>query len=148
MSTAFSAAPGGEIAEVAVPAQVAEHGCDRAAVLVKLDDAGIDVGGPGYRRGVAQVGRHLADDPDDGSLAGRFTGGGLGHSQAHSGQHGRMPGAEVLGRVIASRDLPQIVVDVGRGDVVPALAASVGQQPVPATAAPSTLSLVRPGVPR
>src|ERR1700691_4322043 len=114
---------------MAVLPQLAERGSDRAAVLVQVDDAGIYVGGPGYRRGVAQVGGDLGHDAGDGALAGGVAAvGALRHGQAYRGQHGRVPGAEVLGRVISSGYLPEVVVDVRRRDVVPAPAGPVHQQ--------------------
>ncbi len=65
---------------------------------------------------------------------------GPGHGQPHRGQHGGVPGAEVLGRVVPVRHLAQVVVDVGRADVVPALPAAEGQQFV-LGAAPAALEL-------
>jgi hypothetical protein len=111
---------GGKVAEVAVLPQLAERGSDRAAVLVQVDDAGVYVGGPGYRGSVTQVGGNLLDNAGDGALAGGVAPvGALRHGQAYRGQHGRVPGAEVLGRVVGSVMLglvplltPQIVVEV------------------------------------
>ena len=78
--------PGGEIAEVAVLAQLAERGGDRAAFLVLFDDARVDVGSPGHGRGIAQIVGYLPDDPGDSALAAGFTpGGGFRHGQAHGG---------------------------------------------------------------
>src|SRR6185437_5220685 len=129
--------PGGEIAEVAVLAQLAERGSDRAAFLVPFDDARVDIGSPGHGRGIAQIAGHLPDDPGDGALAAGFTPGrGLRHGQAHGGQDGRMPGAEVLGGVVAAGYLAEVIVDVRRGDVVPARPAPVDEQLVPAVPAP------------
>src|SRR5690349_10596085 len=129
--------PGGEIAEVAVLAQLAERGGDRAAFLVPFDDARVDIGSPGHGRGIAQIVGYLPDDPGDGALAAGFTSGsGFRHGQAHGGQDGRMPGAEVLGGVVASGYLAEVVVDVRRGDVVPARPAPVDEQLVPAVPAP------------
>src|ERR1700691_1521110 len=122
---------------MAVLPQLAERGSDRAAVLVQVDDAGIYVGGPGYRRGVAQVGGDLGHDAGDGALAGGVAAvGALRHGQAYRGQHGRVPGAEVLGRVISSGYLPEGVADVRRRDVVPAPTGRVHQHLVPAAAPP------------
>src|SRR5579875_558886 len=53
---------GGELPELAGRAQLAEDGLDRLAALVHLDDAGVDVRGPGDSRRVAQVVGHLTDD--------------------------------------------------------------------------------------
>ena len=41
----------------------------RVAFLVPRDDPGVDVGGAGHGRGVAEVAGHLLDDPGDGALA-------------------------------------------------------------------------------
>src|ERR1700745_2798869 len=102
--------PGGEIAEVAVLAQLAERGSDRAAFLVPLDDARVAIGSPGHGRGIARTAGHLPDDPGDGALAASFTPGrGFRHGQAHGGQDGRMPGAEVLGGVLAPGYLAEVI---------------------------------------
>jgi hypothetical protein len=58
--------------------------------------------------------------PGDGALAsGRRLGGADRDGQAHGGEHGRVPGAEVLGGVVVSGDLAQVVVDVPGRDVMP-----------------------------
>src|SRR6185437_11581377 len=129
-------AAGRQVAEVRVLAEVAHYRGDRAAVLVEGDDPGVDVGGAGDRRGVAQVVRHLADHPGDGALAGGLALGPHGHGQAHRRQHGRVPGAEVLGGERAARYLTDVVVDVRGGDVVPARPAAVLQQLFSAVPAP------------
>src|SRR6266536_2162107 len=55
--------------KMAVLSQLAERGSDRAAVLVQADDAGVYVGGPGHRGGVAQVGGDVLADDDQPYLA-------------------------------------------------------------------------------
>ena len=61
-------------------------------------------------------------------------GGGLGHGQTHGSQDGRMPGAEILCRVITLGYVPQVIVDVRRRGIMPARPGPVGQQLIPASA--------------
>src|ERR1700678_3955661 len=107
------------------------------AAAVGVNDARIDVGGPGHRGGVAQVVGHLPDDTGDGALAGAVAGRGApGDGQADRGQYGPVPGTEVLNRVVATGDLPEILIQVRPRDVVPAGPGPVHQQLVSAALAP------------
>jgi hypothetical protein len=78
----------------------------------------------------AAFGGHLLHHAGDSTLSGgRGRSGGLRYRQAHRSQNGGVPGTEVLhGEVGAAGHLAQVVVEVGRGDVVPAAAVAVGQE--------------------
>jgi hypothetical protein len=76
----------------------------------------------------------MADSCDRPTPRGRGNGA-LRHGQAHGGEDGGVPGAEVLGGELAAGHLAQVVVDVAGGDIMPAPTAPVGEQPVAAAAA-------------
>jgi hypothetical protein len=124
-----------QVPERAFPSQPGQRGRDRSALLIPADDPGIDIRGPRHRRGVTQVAGHLLADPGDRPSPRGRGDGALGHGQADRGQDGGVPGAEVLGGELAAGHFAQVVVDVGGGDIVPAPAAPVGEQPVAAAAA-------------
>src|SRR6185437_3580136 len=120
-----------------VPAKITQRGGDGVAALVGVDHPRVYVGRPGHRRGVAQVVGYLRHDAGDGPLAGAVAAGGaLRHGQSHRREDCRVPGTEVLGGVVASRDLTEVGVDVRRADIVPARAAPVCEQPVAAATPP------------
>jgi len=78
---------GGQLPELALPAQPAQGRCDRGALLVQRDHARVDVGRPGDRRGGAQITGHLPDDTGDSPFAGGLrTRRPLGHRQPHGGE--------------------------------------------------------------
>ena len=128
---------GAGVGEHVVAAEGVERGGDGAAGEVALDDPRVDVRAAGHRRRVAQVVGHLFDDPDDRPAAGgRRTSHPRRDRQADGGQHGRVPGAKVLGRVVAAGDLFEVLVDVLRAHVAPGAVVAPGEQVVTARAPP------------
>src|SRR5690606_38881876 len=92
---------GGELARVHARSQLGQGVTDRPARLVRADHPRIHVRGPRHGGGVAQIFGDLPHDPGDRPLPGRV---GLGHTrdgQPDGGQHGGVPGAEVLGGELA-----------------------------------------------
>ena len=86
--------------------------------------------------GIAEVTCNVLDRPLDGSLS-RCLGSArllARNAEAHRGEHGRVPGAEVLGAEISTRGFLQVLVYVGGLEVHPAGAGLVRQQLVAATA--------------
>src|ERR1700759_5716030 len=111
--------------DLAAAAEIVGEG---VAVAVAVEDAGVDVGATADRRRVAErFGDRFdsgVDDPFAGGLGGRF---GL-TGEGQRGEHGAVPGAEVLGRELGPGVLLDVVVDGAGADVAPAAAVLVGEQ--------------------
>ena len=85
---------------------------DGAALLVLVDHPRVDVGLAREGRGVAEELRDLLHRRRDRPLARRLRLAGLvGLGQRDRCQHGRVPGPEVLGRVVGARRPPDVLVD-------------------------------------
>ena len=98
-----------------------------------FDDARVDVGSPAHGRSVAQVFRDLLDDPSDrappaADRAARHRR----DRQPHGGEHGRVPGAEILGADLQAGQLLEMIVHVGAVQLVPPSALVVGEQRIAA----------------
>src|SRR5213593_2590255 len=94
-----------------------------------VEHTGIHVRRASHRGSVPQIVRHLADGPGDASLARGERGPDvLGRGQGHGGEHGAVPGPEVLGGEGPSGNLLDVVVDLQGPDVLPPLVRRVGEQ--------------------
>src|ERR671912_195706 len=111
---------------------------DGDAVLVLLDDPGVDVGLARDRRGVAEVGGDLLDRGLHRSLPRRL---GVPLLRAlgerDSSEDRRVPGAEVLGGEVLVDHLRDVGVDRGSVEVGPARVPAVGEEPSGAAPAPA-----------
>src|SRR3954453_21862235 len=112
------------------------HDVDHQPAAIGVEHARIDVGRTADRRRVAEVVRDLLDRAPHRALAAGLGGRDLPrHGERHRTQHGRAPGAEVLGREVVAGRVLEVGVDVLRAHVVPRPAALVGEQLLAAAAA-------------
>src|SRR2546430_706514 len=130
----FDLRPRGLVCELGRTPEVFERGRDGPAGAVAIDHARVDVGRAAHRRGVAEQGRDRFDGCADRALAPGLRVGYLPTRQRHSREHRRVPGAEVLGRMLARGCGLDVLVDVVGAHVHPSPAVAVGQQLAPAAA--------------
>ncbi len=115
-----------------LPPSLRSAGSTVRPVLEPLQHPRVDVGRAGHRRGVAEVLGHLLDRVVHHPLAGalRRRHAALGHAgrQRDRGQHGGVPGTQVLAGVLLPGQLLHRRVEVLGAHVVPLAADPVGQQ--------------------
>src|SRR5690606_34849918 len=107
---------------------------DRVPALEGVDHLRVDVGGPADGRGVAELLRHPLDGLAHRGLPLARRPDVLRAGQAHGGEHGAPPRAEVLRARLRAEQLLDVAVDVGGGEVRPAPPVAVGEQLDPAAA--------------
>src|SRR5690606_27251298 len=111
----------GELAGLGAGGGTSQRGTDRLAGVEAVEEARIDVRAAGDRRRVAELLGHRPDHLPRGPGAARLRVGALrARRQLDRGEHGRVPGPEVLGRELAARELAEVGVDLLRLDVDPA----------------------------
>ena len=100
-----------------------QRSADRLPAVVTVEDARIDVGLPTDGRGVVEIRRYALDGFGRRPLSrGLRLGTGAVGGELDRRQHRRVPGAEVLGAVVAAGRLLEVLVDVGGCDIHPAAA--------------------------
>src|SRR5205085_7166624 len=112
--------------------QVADRAVDRVPRPELVEDTRIDVGGSTDGGRVAEILRDLLHGAGDRPLPGGFRlrarAGDVALRHEQGGEHGRVPGAEVLGREGSARDLADVLVDVARAHIVPTILRSVREE--------------------
>jgi hypothetical protein len=115
-----------------------ERSSDRPARQIAVKDPRIDVSATGHGRSVAEHLRHPAHGAVDRAATGAL--GGRAASvcrQRDRGEHGGVPGADVLGAELLAEHRLQVVADLLRAHVVPGSPGAIRQQML--TTAPTAL---------
>src|SRR5581483_12439801 len=100
------------------PGDLVEIDVDRLACGEVLEDRGMDVRVAAHGRRVAQVAGDLAARVEDHAApAAVAPGARTQEGDGAGGEHGRVPGAKVLGGIGAAAPAPDVGVDVARPDV-------------------------------
>jgi hypothetical protein len=92
---------------------------DRDPLLEPFEDPRIEVRGPAHSGGVAELIGDVRHDARDGSTARRPAARRIGTREQDRGEHGRVPGPEILRRELLTGELLHALVDVGGSDVTP-----------------------------